>query len=137
SSSAAARTRPSFTRQAAGSWNAALMPSVYIHILLLECGGRVAIRCHERFSGRDEKFAGGGDNGFRSHQPQAIVMSLGTNTLVAILAGHIVEENTVGNTPRRVLRVGEGVKINNRRVHGRSDMDRPRVVGNQQRRQCQ
>src|SRR5438067_1355151 len=30
SSSAAARTTPSFTRQAAGSWKAALIPSVYM-----------------------------------------------------------------------------------------------------------
>src|SRR5262249_55058692 len=44
SSSAAATTRPSETRQAAGSWKAALIPSVCMTILLRRCWLRAPAR---------------------------------------------------------------------------------------------
>src|SRR5436309_10191073 len=108
SSSAAATTTPSCTRQAAGSWKAALIPRVYMRISggsasAAESGPHVRGR-----PGRDlvEQLADGPDDGVRGDFAQAVVVPLGADALVAVLAIHVVGEAPAGHQPRRGLRVG-------------------------------
>src|SRR4051794_32306012 len=120
SSSTAASTTPSRTRQAAGSWNAALIPSVYMQ---------------SSSGGLDfaDQLAGGGGDGLRGHPAQAVVVPLRADALVAVLAGHVVEEHAAGDGPGRVLRVGQGVQVHHGRADRGRDVGRPGVVANQQR----
>ena len=60
-------------------------------------------------------------------------MPLGADALVAVLAGHVVVEHPVGHLPGRVLRIGQGVEIDDRRADRRGDVDRPGVVRDQER----
>src|SRR4051794_23159300 len=102
SSSAAARTRPSFTRQAAGSWNVALMPSVYMKLSFQLAGEGVP---------QAQEIAGGTDHDFRRNAAQAVVMPFRADALVAVLAGNIVIEDPARDSPGRVLRVRQGIEV--------------------------
>src|SRR5262245_32349301 len=115
SSSAAAKTRPSLTRQAAGSWKAALMPSVYRRLASesthqdgKSCGGRPRLRdgC-----GGVQQVAGGRHDFFRRHEAQAVVMPLRADALVAVLAGDVVVEHATGDGPGRVLGIRQGIQV--------------------------
>src|SRR5436853_3983324 len=84
SSSAAARTRPSFTRQAAGSWKAALIPSVYMPVLRGSGGGTGQGQRHGAGGGGarlGQERAGGLDDLIGGDQAQAVVVNLGADAL--------------------------------------------------------
>src|SRR5690606_37801284 len=63
-----------------------------------------------------------------------IVMSLGTDTSVAIPARHVVEQDAVFHLPWSVLRIGERIEIDNGGTYGRGDVHRPGIVRYQYRR---
>jgi hypothetical protein len=56
-----------------------------------------------------EKFTGGVDHCFRGDETEAIVVPFRTDAAVTIFAGYVVEENTMGDAPGGMLRVGQGV----------------------------
>src|SRR5690554_3106393 len=114
SSSAAAITRPSSTRQAAESWYTALMPSV-----LIEWGGKNRRSLQQLHGGRSDRF--------RSNALEAVVVAFGADALVAIAAGHVVVEHAARHPPGGVLRIGERVKVHHRRAERRGDVRRPGV----------
>src|SRR5947209_2836319 len=113
SSSTPDSNTPSLTRQAAGSWKAAFIPRVYMHPPLTGFHGSADSRQHAfQSAGRPwpaerlrQEIADRSGDQLRRHEAQAVVVPFGADTLVAILAGHIVVENPVRDAPRRVLRV--------------------------------
>ncbi len=68
---------------------------------------------------------------FGSDKAQTVVMPLGTDVLVAILARHLVVEHAAGNGLGGVLWIGQGVQIHDRGADRRCDMYRAGVVADQ------
>ena len=62
-----------------------------------------------------------------------MVVPLGADALVAVLAGNVVVEHPIGHSPRGVLGIGQGVEIDDGRPDSGSNVDRPRVVRDQER----
>ena len=62
-----------------------------------------------------EQLPDGLDDRLRGDEAQAVVVPLGADALVAVLAGHIVVEDAMGHAPRRVLRVRQRIEVDDRR----------------------
>ena len=62
-------------------------------------------------------------------------MPLRTDALVAVFARDIVGQNPVRNCPGSVLWIGQCVNVDNRGAERGSNVDRPGIVGNEQRRE--
>ena len=60
-------------------------------------------------------------------------MSFGADAFIAIFARNIVKQQAMGHLPGSVLRVGEGVEIDNRSANGSGNVNRTRIVRNQHR----
>ena len=76
----------------------------------------------------------GGHNVFGPHKAKTVVVPLRADTLVAVLAGNVVEEHPVRNAPGSMLRVGQRVEVYHRRTNCRGDVHGTRIVRHQQRR---
>src|ERR1700712_5970742 len=59
------------------------------------------------------------------------MMSLGTYASIAPSARDIVMQHAVRRLPRRVLRIGQGIQIDDRRPECRGNVNRPTVVRDQ------
>src|SRR4051794_18265192 len=98
------------------------MPSVYIPLTpfgsgdqsRLErrsaLGAKASWRLPAESAGFREDGPDGLDDLFRGDQPEASMVPLGADALVAVLAGDVVVEHAMGDSPGRVLGVGQRVE---------------------------
>src|SRR4051794_13901506 len=85
---------------------------------------RPAHRLAAQPAGLGEDGPYGLDDLFRLDQPEAPVVLLGADAPVAVLARHVVIEHAMGDLPRRMLRIGERVEVDDGGADRRGDVHR-------------
>jgi hypothetical protein len=82
-----------------------------------------------------EQLVGGLHHGVRRDSVEAVVVSLRADAFVTVLAGNVEGQDPARHAPRSVLGIRQRVDVDDLHARGSGDVDRTRVVLDQERRQ--